>query len=44
MLDGISAELGASGQDYGAAEELPIELAPEVAELAAEQPAEPAAA
>ncbi len=34
VLDGISAELGASGQDYGAAEELPIELAPEVAELA----------
>ncbi len=31
VLDGISAELGASGQDYGAAEELPIELVPEVA-------------
>ncbi|WP_428375091.1 30S ribosomal protein S2 [Lichenicoccus sp.] len=30
VLDGISAELGASGQDYGAAEELPIEMAPEV--------------
>ena len=30
VLDGISAELGASGQDYGAAEELPIELAPEM--------------
>ena len=30
VLDGISAELGASGQDYGAAEELPIEMAPEL--------------
>ena len=30
VLDGISAELGASGQDYGAAEDLPIEMAPEV--------------
>ena len=30
VLDGISAELGASGQDYGAAEELPIELAPDM--------------
>ena len=30
VLDGISAELGASGQDYGAAEELPVELAPEL--------------
>src|SRR6195952_1920327 len=30
VLDGISAELGASGQDYGAAEDLPVELAPEV--------------
>ncbi len=30
VLDGISAELGASGQDYGAAEDLPVELVPEV--------------
>ncbi len=30
VLDGISAELGASGQDYGAAEELPVEMAPEL--------------
>ena len=42
VLDGISAELGASGQDYGAAEELPIELAPEVAaaEMQIEVPAD----
>ena len=42
VLDGISAELGASGQDYGAAEELPIELAPEVsaADLQGEAAAE----
>ena len=40
VLDGISAELGASGQDYGAAEELPIEMAPEVSasELQGEVP------
>nr|WP_321986756.1 30S ribosomal protein S2 [uncultured Lichenicoccus sp.] len=40
VLDGISAELGASGQDYGAAEELPIEMAPEVsaAELQGDVP------
>ncbi len=40
VLDGISAELGASGQDYGAAEELPIEMAPEVSasELQGEMP------
>ncbi len=30
VLDGISAELGASGQDYGAAEDLPVEMVPEV--------------
>jgi len=47
VLDGISAELGASGQDFGAAEELPIETVVEApaeavsAEAApAEQPAE----
>ena len=46
VLDGISAELGASGQDYGAAEELPVELAPElsaselVGPAAVEAPAE----
>ena len=42
VLDGISAELGASGQDYGAAEELPVELVPEIdaAEMApSEEPA-----
>ncbi len=39
VLDGISAELGASGQDYGAAEELPIEMAPE---LSASEPVLPA--
>ena len=41
MLDGISAELGASGQDYGAAEEIPVELVPE---LSASEPAPAAAA
>jgi small subunit ribosomal protein S2 len=42
VLDGISAELGASGQDYGAAEELPIELTPEIAAMETAVP-EPAA-
>ena len=41
VLDGISAELGASGQDYGAAEELPVELVPE---LSASEPTPAAAA
>jgi small subunit ribosomal protein S2 len=36
VLDGISAELGASGQDFGAAEELPIDT---VAEAEAAEPA-----
>ncbi|MBB2175899.1 30S ribosomal protein S2 [Gluconacetobacter johannae] len=36
VLDGISAELGASGQDFGGAEELPIDT---VAEAAAAEPA-----
>jgi len=40
VLDGISAELGASGRDIGAAEDLPIEAMPEVpVEAAPEQPA-----
>lgn len=40
VLDGISAELGASGQDFGAAEELPIDPALETeAAPAAEAPA-----
>ncbi|MBN8901320.1 MAG: 30S ribosomal protein S2 [Rhodospirillales bacterium] len=37
VLDGISAELAASGADIGAVEELPPEMLPE-AEAAAEQP------
>ena len=41
VLDGISAELGASGQDYGVAEELPVELVPE---LSASEPTPAAAA
>ncbi|MBB2186517.1 30S ribosomal protein S2 [Gluconacetobacter liquefaciens] len=41
VLDGISAELGASGEDFGAAEELPIDTAAEVA--AAEVETAPAA-
>ncbi|MBB2205175.1 30S ribosomal protein S2 [Gluconacetobacter takamatsuzukensis] len=36
VLDGISAELGASGEDFGAAEELPIDTAAEVAAAEAE--------
>ncbi|MCQ8241417.1 30S ribosomal protein S2 [Rhizosaccharibacter radicis] len=40
VLDGISAELGASGQDYGASEELPVELVPEAS---ASEPATAAA-
>ncbi|WP_428394002.1 30S ribosomal protein S2 [Lichenicoccus sp.] len=46
VLDGISAELGASGQDYGAAEELPVEMAPELSasEVVGEVAAEAAAA
>jgi small subunit ribosomal protein S2 len=36
VLDGISAELGASGQDYGAAEELPVEIVAETPAAAAE--------
>jgi small subunit ribosomal protein S2 len=40
VLDGISAELGASGRDIGASEDLPIEAMPEVpVEAAPEQPA-----
>jgi small subunit ribosomal protein S2 len=40
VLDGISAELGASGRDIGASEDLPIEAMPEVpVEVAPEQPA-----
>jgi small subunit ribosomal protein S2 len=40
VLDGISAEMMASGRDIGAAEDLPIEAMPEVAaEVVAEQPA-----
>ena len=30
MLDGISAEMAASGQDLGAAENLPPEAMPEI--------------
>ena len=37
VLDGISAEMMASGQDIGGAEELPAEMMPEVA-VSAEQP------
>ena len=37
VLDGISAELSASGRDLGAAEDLPLEAMP-VAEIVAEQP------
>ncbi|GBR02073.1 30S ribosomal protein S2 [Acetobacter oeni] len=48
VLDGISAELGASGQDFGASEELPVEQAfieaAPVAEAAAAEPAPAAAA
>ncbi|MBN9561645.1 MAG: 30S ribosomal protein S2 [Alphaproteobacteria bacterium] len=40
VLDGISAELGASGRDIGASEDLPIEAMPDVpVEAAPEQPA-----
>ncbi len=35
VLDGISAEMMASGQDVGAVEDLPVEALPEVAEIAA---------
>ncbi|MCP1215874.1 30S ribosomal protein S2 [Acetobacter orientalis] len=42
VLDGISAELGASGQDFGASEELPVDPALEVEAAAA--PAEEAPA
>jgi small subunit ribosomal protein S2 len=35
VLDGISAEMMASGQDIGAVEDLPIEALPEVIEVAA---------
>jgi small subunit ribosomal protein S2 len=38
VLDGISAEMAASGQDLGAAEDLPVEALPEI-DLPAEQPA-----
>ena len=38
VLDGISAEMAASGADIGAAEDLPVETLPE-AEPAADQPA-----
>ncbi len=37
VLDGISAEMVASGADIGAAEELPVEMLPEVS-VPAEQP------
>ena len=37
VLDGISAEMMASGQDLGAAEELPVQMLPEIA-VPAEQP------
>lgn len=45
VLDGISAELGASGQDFGAAEELPVDpaLEAEVPAAAPEAAAAPAA-
>jgi small subunit ribosomal protein S2 len=39
VLDGISAEMAASGQDIGAAEELPLEAMPDVELPVAEQPA-----
>ena len=42
VLDGISAELGASGRDIGASEDLPIEAMPEVP-LEAPAPEQPAA-
>ena len=38
VLDGISAEMMASGRDIGAAEDLPIAAMPD-AEMAPEQPA-----
>ena len=38
VLDGISAEMMASGRDLGAAEELPVEMLPDVS-VPAEQPA-----
>ena len=38
VLDGISAEMMASGRDIGAAEELPVEMLPEIV-VPAEQPA-----
>ncbi|MFT9398955.1 30S ribosomal protein S2 [Acetobacter sp.] len=41
VLDGISAELGASGQDFGASEELPVDP---TLEIAASAPAEEAPA
>ncbi|GBD55618.1 30S ribosomal protein S2 [Gluconobacter wancherniae] len=44
VLDGISAELAASGQDFGAAEELPVEAVVAEAPAEAEQAAAPAAA
>ncbi|GBQ08049.1 30S ribosomal protein S2 [Acetobacter cerevisiae] len=46
VLDGISAELGASGQDFGAAEELPVDpaLEAEVPAAAPEAAAVPAPA
>jgi small subunit ribosomal protein S2 len=39
VLDGISAELGSSGADLGAAEELPAEVLPDVAAELAPEPA-----
>jgi small subunit ribosomal protein S2 len=39
VLDGISAELGSSGADIGAAEELPAEVLPDVAAELAPEPA-----
>ncbi|HST76514.1 MAG TPA: 30S ribosomal protein S2 [Acetobacteraceae bacterium] len=42
VLDGISAELGASGRDIGASEDLPIEAMPEVP-IEAPAPEQPAA-
>ena len=44
VLDGISAEMVASGQDFGAAEELPEAMLPSMPDAPAEQPAaQPAA-
>jgi small subunit ribosomal protein S2 len=43
VLDGISAEMAASGVDLGAAEDVPEEALPEAAPVAEEQPAQPQA-